>query len=197
MAVVLLCVLFKATETGDIHLWSQHLWYARPMEVSRMELQIVTIEKPEEMNVILGMSHFIRTVEDLHEAMVTSSPSVKFGLAFCEASGDRLVRSSGTDAELTELAAKNMLRVGAGHSFLIMIGPGMVFPIHVLRAVRQVPEVCRIFCATGNPLEVVVAQTELGRGIMGVIDGQSPLGVEGPEDVEQRRSFLRTVGLKL
>ena len=162
-----------------------------------MELQIVAIEKPEEMNIILGMSHFIRTVEDLHEAMVTSSPQVKFGLAFCEASGDRLVRRSGTDPELTELAAKNMLKVGAGHSFLIMLAPGMIFPLHVLRSVRQVPEVCNIFCATGNQVEVVVAQTELGRGIMGVIDGQSPLGVEGPEDEEKRRSFLRTIGLKL
>ncbi len=162
-----------------------------------MELEIVSIEKPDEMNIILGQSHFIRTVEDLHEALVTSSPLVKFGLAFCEASGDRLVRCSGTDEELTELAAKNMVKVGAGHSFLIMLSLGKVFPIHVLRAVKQVPEVCQIFCATGNQVEVVVAQTELGRGIMGVIDGQSPLGIEGEEDAEKRRSFLRAVGLKL
>ena len=162
-----------------------------------MELQIVSIDKPEEMNIILGQSHFIRTVEDLHEALVTSSPGVKFGLAFCEASGPRLVRCSGTDEDLRSLASKNMLKVGAGHTFLIMLDMGKVFPIHVLRAVRQVPEVCQIFCATGNQVEVVVAQTDLGRGVMGIIDGQSPLGVEGPEDVEQRRSFLRAIGMKL
>ena len=162
-----------------------------------MELQIVPIEKPLEMNIILGQSHFIRTVEDLHEALVTSSPGVKFGVAFCEASADRLVRCSGTDEELTQLAARNMLKLGAGHSFLIMLSQGVVFPIHVLRAVKQVPEVCHIFCATGNQVEAVVCQTELGRGILGVIDGQSPLGIEGPEDVEKRKSFLRTIGLKL
>lgn len=162
-----------------------------------MELTTVTIEKPEEMNIILGMSHFIRTVEDLHEAMVTSAPGVKFGLSFCEASGPRLVRSSGTDEELTALAAKNMLAMGAGHAFLIMLARENVFPIHVLRAVKQVPEVCRIFCATGNPVEVVVAQSGQGRGILGVIDGGSPLGIEGEEEVQQRKDFLRTIGLKL
>lgn len=159
-----------------------------------MDLSLVPIEKPEEMNIILGMSHFIRTVEDLHEAMVTSVPEVAFGLAFCEASQDRLVRHSGTDEQLRQLAAKNIQAIGAGHSFLIMLGN--VFPIHVLRAVRQVPEVCRIFCATGNPVQVVVAQTELGRGILGVIDGLTPMGIEGPEDIEKRKSFLRTIGLK-
>jgi adenosine/AMP kinase len=147
------------------------------------------------MNVILGMSHFIRTVEDLHEALMTSAPDVKFGLAFCEASQDRLVRHSGNDEELRQLAAKNIKAIGAGHVFLIMLRN--VFPIHVLRAVHQVPEVCRIFCATGNPLEVVVAETELGRGVLGVIDGLPPLGIEGPEDIEKRRSFLRAIGLKL
>ena len=129
--------------------------------------------------------------------MVTSAPGVKFGLSFCEASGPRLVRSSGTDEELTSLAAKNMLAIGAGHTFLIMLAREDVFPIHVLRAVKQVPEVCRIFCATGNPVEVVVAQTDQGRGIMGVIDGQSPLGIEGKEEVQQRKDFLRIIGLKL
>lgn len=162
-----------------------------------MDLQSVTIEKPSEMNIILGMSHFIRTVEDLHEAMVTSCPGVQFGLAFCEASQDRLVRCSGTDEELTRLAADNMLKVGAGHTFLIMLAQGNVFPIHVLRAVKQVPEVCRIFCATGNDVDVVVAENDRGRGILGVIDGQSPLGIEADEDVKKRKDFLRMIGLKL
>ena len=162
-----------------------------------MELTTVTIEKPAEMNIILGMSHFIRTVEDLHEAMVTSAPGVKFGLAFCEASGPRLVRQSGTDQALTRLAAKNMLALGAGHTFLIMLAQEDVFPIHVLRAVKQVPEVCRIYCATGNAVEVVIAQTEQGRGILGVVDGQSPLGIEGDEEIAQRKAFLRAIGLKL
>jgi adenosine/AMP kinase len=162
-----------------------------------MQLTTVAIEKPEEMNIILGMSHFIRTVEDLHEAMVTSTPGVKFGLAFCEASQDRLVRVSGTDEELIQLAARNMMAIGAGHTFLIMLAEGVVFPIHVLRAIRQVPEVCRIFCASGNDVQVVLARSELGAGVLGVIDGQSPVGVEGPEDVERRKAFLRTIGLKL
>jgi uncharacterized protein len=160
-----------------------------------MELLSVKIEKPEGMNVILGMSHFIRTVEDLHEALVTSVPGILFGLAFGEASGDRLVRHSGTDENLRQLAAKNIQALGAGHVFLILLGNA--FPIHVLRAVHQVPEVCRIFCATGNPLEVIVAQTEQGRGVLGVVDGELPLGVEGPADIERRKSFLRTIGLKL
>lgn len=160
-----------------------------------MELQMVSIEKPEEMNIILGMSHFIRTVEDLHEALVTSVPGVEFGLAFCEASGDRLVRHSGNDDELRQLASANIQSIGAGHVFLIMLRN--VFPIHVLRAVREVPEVCRIFCATGNPVEVIVARTELGGGVAGVIDGTAPLGIEGPEDIEKRRTFLRTIGMKL
>lgn len=162
-----------------------------------MQILSVKIEKPEEMNIILGMSHFIRTVEDLHEALVTSAPGVRFGLAFCEASGDRLVRCSGTDESLVTLAGQNMLSLGAGHSFLIMLGLGPVFPIHVLRAVREVPEVCRIFCATGNAVEVLVAESDQGRGILGVIDGQGPLGIEGPSQVDQRKAFLRRIGLKL
>jgi adenosine/AMP kinase len=160
-----------------------------------MELHVVKIEKPEEMNIIFGVSHFIRTVEDVHEAVVTSAPDVKFGLAFCEASQDRLVRHSGTDEELRQLAAKNIKAIGAGHTFLVMLRN--VFPLHVLRAVREVPEVCRILCATGNPVEVVVAETALGRGVLGVIDGQTPLGIEGPEQIEERKRFLRTIGLKL
>jgi len=160
-----------------------------------MQLTTVTIEKPEEMNIILGMSHFIRTVEDLHEACAISAPQIKFGLAFCEASQDRLVRHSGNDAELRQLAAKNMKAIGAGHTFLIMLRDA--FPIHVLRNVHAVPEVCRVFCATGNPVEVVVAETELGRGVLGVIDGLSPLGIEGDGDIAKRQQFLRTIGLKL
>lgn len=162
-----------------------------------MEMSTVQIDKPEEMNIILGMSHFIRTVEDLHEALVTSAPGVKFGLAFCEASGPRLVRVSGNDQALQELAAKNMLAIGAGHAFLIMLAQEDVFPIHVLRAVKQVPEVCNIFCATGNAVQVVVAQSEQGRGITGVIDGGPPMGIEGEEDAAKRKDFLRAIGLKL
>jgi uncharacterized protein len=160
-----------------------------------VELQSVKIDKPEQMNIILGVSHFIRTVEDLHEALMTSAPGVEFGLAFCEASQERLVRHSGNDEELRQLAAKNIEAIGAGHTFLIMLRN--VFPIHVLRAVREVPEVCRILCATGNPVEVIVAQTELGRGVLGVVDGMSPLGIEGPEQIAERKAFLRTIGLKL
>lgn len=160
-----------------------------------MELTSIKIEKPHDTNIILGMSHFIRTVEDLHEAVVTSVPAIKFGLAFCESSGDRLVRHSGTDEALRQLAAKNILAIGAGHVFLIILANA--FPIHVLRAIHQVPEVCRIFCATGNPVEVLIAQTEQGRGVLGVVDGELPLGIEGPADIEKRKSFLRTIGLKL
>jgi adenosine/AMP kinase len=160
-----------------------------------MDLHTVKIEKPAEVNIILGQTHFIRSVEDLHEALVTSVPGIRFGLAFCEASGDRLVRHSGTDQELRQLAARNIQAIGAGHVFLIMLGNA--FPIHVLRSVREVPEVCRIFCATANPVEVVVAATEQGRGVLGVIDGEIPLGIEGPADIEKRQTFLRQIGLKL
>ncbi|MBI5480750.1 MAG: adenosine-specific kinase [Deltaproteobacteria bacterium] len=160
-----------------------------------MNLTTVRIEKPEEVNLILGQAHFIRTVEDVHEAIVTSVPGAKFGVAFCESSGPRLVRHGGTDPALEDLAVQNLQQVGAGHTFLVMLGN--LFPIHCLRAIREVPEVCRIFCATANPVEVVVAESEQGRGIMGVIDGGTPLGVEGPEDVARRKQFLRTIGLKL
>ncbi len=159
-----------------------------------MELRAVRIEKPADLGIILGMSHFIKTVEDLHEALAGSAPGIQFGLAFSEASGDCLVRRSGTDDELGDLAAKNVEAIGAGHVFLIMLRN--VFPIHVLAAVRQVPEVCSIFCATGNPVEVLVAETEQGRGVLGVIDGFGPAGIEGPVDVEKRKAFLRAIGLK-
>jgi adenosine/AMP kinase len=160
-----------------------------------MNLTTVRIEKPDEVNLILGQSHFIRTVEDLHEALATSVPGAKFGVAFCESSGPRLVRHGGTDAALEDLAVKNLNAIGAGHSFLVMLGN--LFPIHCLRAIREVPEVCRIFCATANPVEVVVAETDQGRGILGVIDGGAPLGIEGPKEQAERRDFLRKIGMKL
>ena len=160
-----------------------------------MHLMTVTISKPADMNFILGQTHFIKSVEDIHEAMVGAVPSVKFGLAFCEASGKCLVRSSGTDPELVRLAEENALSLGAGHSFILFLGEGF-YPINVLNTIKAVPEVCRIFCATANSTEVVVAETDQGRGILGVIDGNSPLGVEGEEDVAWRKGFLRMIGYK-
>jgi hypothetical protein len=161
-----------------------------------MQLLSVNIDKPEATNFILGQTHFIKTVEDVHEALVGAVPGIKFGLAFCEASGKCLVRCSGTDAAMTGLAQKNALALGAGHSFIVFLGDGF-FPVNVLNALKLVPEVCRIFCATANPTEVVIAQTELGRGILGVIDGASPLGVETEADVAWRKGFLRQIGYKL
>lgn len=160
-----------------------------------MELKLVQIENPNELNLILGMSHFIKTVEDIHEALVSTVPGIKFGLAFCEASGPRLVRFTGTDETLIELAQKNAQIIGAGHSFILFLKDA--FPINVLRAVSQVPEVCRIFCATANPVQVIVAETDQGRGILGVVDGQSPLGVETDADIAWRKEFLRKIGYKL
>jgi len=160
-----------------------------------MDITTVRFEKPEELNFILGQSHFIKTVEDLHEAMVQASPSIKFGIAFCESSGPRLVRWSGNDQELIDLAVKNARAIGAGHSFLILLRDG--FPINVLNAVKMVPEVCRIYCATANPVEVVVGETEQGRAILGVVDGGSPLGVEDEEDIAERKAMLRRFGYKL
>src|SRR5512136_2785756 len=161
-----------------------------------MELQLIAIDKPEDMNFILGHSHFIKTVEDLHEALVQTVPGIKFGLAFCEASGVALVRASGTDDALVELAKQNALALGAGHSFIIFLGAGF-FPVNVLNAIKMVPEVCRIFCATGNPVQVIVAESEQGRGILGVIDGERTKGVETEEDVAKRKGFLRKIGYKL
>lgn len=161
-----------------------------------MELKQVTIEKPQEINFILGQSHFIKTVEDLHEALVNAVPGIAFGLAFCEASGACLVRSSGTDEALTELAERNAQALGAGHSFIIFLGEGY-FPVNVLGAVKAVPEVCRVYCATANPTEVIVAETDQGRGILGVVDGAPPKGVEGEDDVAWRKDLLRTIGYKL
>ena len=160
-----------------------------------MNLTTVSIEKPAEMNFILGQSHFIKTIEDVHEAMVNSIPGIKFGLAFCEASGKCLVRSSGTDQELEILAQKNAMAIGAGHSFIIFLGEGY-YPINILNALKMVPEVCRIFCATANPTQVCIAETEQGRGIMGVIDGYSPSGIEDEAEVTWRKGFLRMIGYK-
>ncbi|HEY4691465.1 MAG TPA: adenosine-specific kinase [Anaerolineae bacterium] len=161
-----------------------------------MELKLVTIDKPADLNFILGQSHFIKTVEDVHEALVQSVPGIKFGMAFCEASGPSLVRASGTDAALVELAAKNALALSAGHSFIIILGAGF-FPVNVLNTVKMVPEVCRIFCATANPTQVVVAESEQGRGILGVIDGEKTKGLETEADVAHRKAFLRKIGYKL
>ncbi len=161
-----------------------------------MELKVVQIEKPEELNLILGQSHFIKTVEDLHEALVTAVPNIEFGLAFCESSGPALVRTSGTDEELIDLARQNALALSAGHCFIIFLGEGF-YPINVLSSVKRVPEVCHIYCATANPVEVILAETEQGRGILGVVDGVKTTGVETEEDVEERKSLLRAIGYKL
>jgi len=161
-----------------------------------MELIPVQIQKPEEINFILGQSHFIKTVEDLHEALVNAVPGIQFGLAFCEASGQRLVRWSGTNAEMIELARQNALAIGAGHSFIIFLAPGF-YPINVLKAVQHAPEVCRIFCATANLTTVIVAQLGAGRGILGVVDGDQPLGVEDEAGIAWRTQFLRRIGYKL
>ncbi len=160
-----------------------------------MNLKIVSIEKPPELNFILGQSHFIKTVEDIHEAMVTCVPGIKFGLAFCESSGKCLVRTTGTDPDLIQLAQKNALAIGAGHSFILFLGEGY-YPINVLNTIKAIPEVCHIFCATANPAEVVIAESEQGRGILGVIDGFSPRGVEADEDKAWRKDFLRMIGYK-
>lgn len=153
------------------------------------------IDKPDDLNVVIGQAHFIKTVEDLHEALVGVGPHLRFGLAFCEASGPCLVRHSGNDDELAELATKNAVAVGAGHSFIVFLREG--YPVNVLNAIKHVPEVCGIFCATANPVEVLIAETELGRGIVGVVDGTAPLGVENADDQADRRQLLRQIGYKL
>jgi len=161
-----------------------------------MQLLTVRIDKPEDTNFILGQTHFIKTVEDIHEALVGTVPGIKFGIAFCEASGKCLVRWSGTDPVMVELARKNASALGAGHSFIVFLSSGF-FPVNVLNAIKAVPEVCRIFCATANPTEVVLAQTDQGRGILGVVDGFSPKGVEADADIQWRKDFLRQIGYKL
>ncbi len=161
-----------------------------------MHLTTVTIEKPEPVNFILGQSHFIKTVEDIHETLVGSVPGIKFGLAFNEASGKCLVRFTGTDAAMIELAKTNALALAAGHCFILFLGEGF-YPINVLNQIKNIPEVCHIFCATANPVEVIVAETEQGRGILGVVDGFRPQGIEGEEDILWRKNFLRMIGYKL
>lgn len=159
-----------------------------------MRTEIIEVEKPTELNVILGQSHFIKTVEDLYEALITSIPGIKFGLAFCEASGDKLIRSDGTASDLVKLAEKNTRKIAAGHSFIIFLKD--VFPINVLNQIKNCQEVCRIFAATSNPLQVVIAESELGRGILGVIDGEKPAGVENEDQKKERHDFLRKIGYK-
>jgi adenosine/AMP kinase len=159
-----------------------------------MELKIVDIEKPEEMNFILGHSHFIKTVEDIHEAIININPSIKFGLGFCEASQDALVRFSGNDDDLIKLAQDNALKIGAGHSFIIFLGNA--FPLNILNTIKNVPEVTRIFCATANPAQVILAETERGRAILGVVDGIMPKGIETDNDIKKRKDFLRMIGYK-
>jgi adenosine/AMP kinase len=160
-----------------------------------IELQIMAVEKPDELNVILGQSHFIKTVEDLHEALAGAAGKLRFGIAFCESSGPRLVRRTGNDPELVELAIRNALAIGAGHFFIVFLRDG--FPVNVLNQVKLVPEVCQIYCATANPVQVLVAQTAIGRGIVGVVDGGTPLGVETDSDIAARRRLLREIGYKL
>ncbi len=160
-----------------------------------VSIEVVAIDKPADANVVIGQAHFIKTVEDLHEALVGTSPHLRFGLAFCEASAARLVRRTGNDDELVRLAASNARAVGAGHAFVILLREG--FPVNVLNPVKAVPEVCTVFCATANPVSVLVAATDESRGVIGVMDGQPPLGVEGDADKAKRHALLRTIGYKL
>jgi hypothetical protein len=160
-----------------------------------LEMEAVKIDKPLDLNFILGQSHFIKTVEDLYEVLVSNVPGIKFGLAFAEASGACKIRSEGNDPALVDLACKNMLKLGCGHSFIIFLKEA--YPINVLNAIKDIPEVCNIYCATANPAEVIVAQSETGRGILGVIDGAVPLGLETASDITWRKNFLRKIGYKL
>jgi adenosine/AMP kinase len=160
-----------------------------------VSLEAVPVDKPDDLNVIIGQAHFIKTVDDLHEALVGTSPHLRFGIAFCEASGPRLVRRSGNDKDLEERATAIAVAIGAGHVFVVLLREG--YPVNVLNQIKQVPEVCGIFCATANPVAVLVAVTDQGRGVVGVVDGGSPLGVETDADIVDRRSLLRTIGYKL
>ncbi len=160
-----------------------------------MEIKTIRIEKPADLNFILGQSHFIKTIEDLYEAVVATVPSMKFGIGFCESSGPALVRYAGNEARLIELAGKNARELACGHCFIIFMEGG--FPINILNTIKNVPEVCQIFCATANPVEVIVAETEQGRGILGVIDGVKTKGIETEADIKTRKEFLRKIGYKL
>lgn len=160
-----------------------------------MELNLVEVKKPLDINFILGQAHFIKTIEDVHEALISTVPGIQFGLAFCEASGKRLVRWSGTNEEMIRLAQENAMAIGAGHSFILFLAEGY-FPINVMRAIRDIPEIVQLFCATANPTRVIVASEGESRGILGVLDGDRPLGIEGEEDIAWRKNFLRTIGYK-
>ncbi len=160
-----------------------------------MELKTVRIEKPDDTNFILGQSHFIKTVEDIHETIVQTNPHMKFGLGFCESSGPALVRTTGNDQKLIELAKRNALNLSAGHTFILFVENG--FPVNILNPIKNLPEVCTIYCATANPVEVILAESDQGRGILGVIDGLKSKGVEGENDVKARKEFLRKIGYKL
>lgn len=160
-----------------------------------MEIKVLQIKKPEDVNIIIGQAHFIKTVEDLYECLIQASTSIKFGFAFCESSGAALVRAEANDEELKKIATENALNIGAGHSFFVALRSA--FPINVLNSIKMIPEVCRIFCATANAVEVIIAETEAGRGILGVVDGVAPCGVEKTEDIQWRKDFLRKIGYKL
>ena len=160
-----------------------------------MELKTVKIDKPEETNFILGQSHFIKTVEDIHEAVVQTSPHMKFGLGFCESSGPALVRWTGNDIKLIDLAKRNALNLSAGHAFILFMEDG--FPVNILNTIKNLPEVCNIYCATANPVEVIIAETDQGRGVLGVIDGVKSKGIESETDIKTRKEFLRKIGYKL
>jgi len=160
-----------------------------------MQIKIIKVKKPEGVNIIIGQAHFIKTVEDLYETIVSSAPNIKFGLAFCEASGACLVRCEGNDEQLKKIATENALDVGAGHSFIIVMKDA--FPINILNAIKNISEVCSIYCASANPVELVIAETEQGRGILGVVDGAKPKGVESKEDILWRKDFLRKIGYKI
>ncbi|MBU3062377.1 adenosine-specific kinase [Nocardia sp. NEAU-G5] len=168
---------------------------AEPTARPDVELTAVRIDKDDDLNVIIGQAHFIKTIEDLHEALAGAGPHLRFGVAFCEASGPRLVRHSGNDADLVALATRNAMAIAAGHAFVVFLREG--YPVNVLNAIRHVPEVCGIFCATSNTVQVLIAQTDCGRGIIGVIDGQPPLGAETLEDQDDRKRLLRVIGYKL
>ncbi len=160
-----------------------------------MEIKVIDIKKPDDVNLILAQSHFIKTVEDVYECLVTTVPGIKFGLAFAESSGPRLIRYAGTDDELIKISKENLIRIGAGHSLIILLKGA--YPINVLPRLKGVQEIAHIFCATANPCQIVVAETESGRGILGVIDGGTPLGEEGREEARARKEFLRKIGYKM
>jgi adenosine/AMP kinase len=160
-----------------------------------VEMKTVTMQIPDGANIIIGQTHFIKTAEDLYEVMINAVPGIKFGIAFCEASGPCLVRAEGNDSSLRESAIQNALNIGAGHTFVILMKEA--FPVNVLNAIKACLEVCSVFCATANPVQVIVAETEQGRGILGVIDGYSPKGVEDEKEIQNRKQFVRTIGYKL